>query len=144
MASQERAPLTATLAHRLQSDANPEHIADAIVSILQAIDDVLCPVIGRGGVDALYARGLQLTCSVHPWLAGTNAPLQMVLDLAELRAILGQQSSATAAAGGIDLLQTFNELLITLIGSSLTERLLASVWTSSLPLSGLPARGTLP
>ena len=38
--------------------------------------------------------------------------------------------STNAAAAGGALLQTFHKLLTTLVGSSLTERLLRSVWTN--------------
>lgn len=67
--------------------------------------------------------------------------VQTTVDLAALKAILAQQDSETATAGGA-LLQTFYELLASLVGPSLTERLLRSVWEN--PLSGPPAQDTSP
>jgi hypothetical protein len=51
------------------------------------------------------------------------------IDTASLKAALGRQAPAQAAAGGGLLLQTFQDLLLSLIGESLTERLLLPAWT---------------
>jgi hypothetical protein len=48
--------------------------------------------------------------------------------LAALQYVLAQQASAAAVAANISLLQNFQNLLISLIGLSLTERLLRPVW----------------
>ncbi len=64
------------------------------------------------------------------------------MDLAALKTVLAQQSSADATSGGDALLKTFVELLTTLVGPSLAERLLRSVWANSL--SGPPAQDTSP
>jgi len=45
---------------------------------------------------------------------------------------MAQQSAGTAAAIGGEILQTFYELLSMLVGPSLTERLLRSVWADFL------------
>ena len=64
------------------------------------------------------------------------------MDLAALRSVLVQQSSTEAAAGGGDLLQTFHELLASLVGTSLTERQLRSIWAPSA--NGPPTQDTPP
>jgi hypothetical protein len=51
-------------------------------------------------------------------------------DFAGLRAALATQSSAEAADANAAVLQTFHDLLTSLIGASLTERLLRPVWGS--------------
>jgi hypothetical protein len=56
--------------------------------------------------------------------------------------VLAQRSSAEAAAGGSTFLNTFHELLASLIGPSLTKRLLRSVWEP--PSSGTAAQDTSP
>ena len=43
-------------------------IADAIVSTWREIALALGPIIGRGGVAALYRRSLYLAVREHPWL----------------------------------------------------------------------------
>jgi len=112
--------------------AEPAQVADAIASTLQAIDAALRPIIGERGVAALYSRSLYLTSSAHPWLAGMHEGVQTAMDLAALKSTLAQQSTDHAAAAGSALLQTFYDLLASLIGTSLTERLLRSVAVNSL------------
>ena len=106
-------------------DANAAQIADAMVATWHEIDAALTPIIGSKAVVALYKRSLHLTAKTHPWLAGTHEGAQ-ALDLAALKPVVAQQSSAEAALGSRALLQTFNQLLGSLIGPSLTERLLRS------------------
>ena len=115
-------------------------IADAIVATWQEIDEALTPIIGQRGVAALYKRSLYLTVSAYPWLSSTHESVQTVMDLTALKSTLAQQSSGAAAAGGSQLLQTFKDLLASLIGPSLSERLLRSARTTSL--SGPPAQDT--
>ncbi len=118
---------------RIEKGANAAEIAEAIVSTWQQVDDALNPIIGQGGVAALYKRSLYLTAKAHPWLAGAHERVGTATDLATLNAVLAQQSSADAIAGGDALLKTFYELLASLIGLRLTEKLLHSVLTNSFP-----------
>jgi hypothetical protein len=142
MHSQESSRLAAPLAHRVGKDADAARIAEAIVSTWQEIDAALSPIIGQRGVAALYKRSLYLTGAAHPWLAATHGSVQPTMDLAALKSVFVQQTSADAAAAGNALLQKFHELLASLVGSSLTERLLRSVWAN--PSSGPPAQDTSP
>ena len=138
--SQESQGMAVPLAHRVGTDPDAVQIADAIVATWQEIDEALTPIIGQRGVAALYKRSLYLTGSAYPWLSSTHESVQTVMDLAALKSVLAQQSSGAAATGGSQLLQTFKDLLASLIGPSLSERLLRSAWTTSL--SGLPAQDT--
>ena len=89
---------------------------------------------------ALYKRSLHLAGATHPWMAATNDGVLAALDPAALKSLFTLQSRADAAAGGDALLKTFHELLATLIGPSLTERLLRSVWANSS--DGKPSEDT--
>ena len=142
MISQEDRGIAAALAHRIGEDASAAQIAEAIVSTWQGIEAALSPVIGKRGVAALYERSLHLSGLSHPWLAATRESVQTTMDLPALKSALSQQSSANAAAAGGALLQTVYELLASLIGPSLTERLLDPVWARLS--SGLPAQDTTP
>jgi hypothetical protein len=102
-----------------------------MAAIWQEIDGALTPILGRGGVAALYKRSLHLTSAANPWLTLGREGDPTAMDLAALKAALGQQTGAAAAAGGGALLQTFYDLLSSLVGPSLTERLLRSVWSAS-------------
>ena len=89
-------------------------------------------------------RSLHLIDAAYPWLADMHQGegVQAKIDLPALHAILALQEGNTAAAAGGALLQTFSELLASLVGPSLTERLLRSVWEN--PLSGTTAQDTSP
>jgi hypothetical protein len=132
--------ISSTLVHSVTKGEDAGQIADTIASVWQEIIDALCPIIGRGGVDALYRRSLHITCRTYPWLAGTQGRNQAVLDLALLRALLAGQGSAKAASGGGALLQAFYDLLAGVIGPSLTARLLRSAWANAV--SHIATRGT--
>jgi hypothetical protein len=131
MPSQESTRVAAPLAHRVGTDANAAQIADAVVAVWQEIDAALAPIVGQRGVAALYRRSLYLTRAAHPWLAGMHEGVETDMALAALKSVFRQQSSANAASGGSALFQTSHELLASLIGPSLTERLLRSVWANA-------------
>ena len=117
-------------------------VADTMVSTWQAINAALSPIIGQRGVAVLYKRSLYLIGSTHPWLEGMHADRHDSIDLLVLKSAFAQQSIADAAAAGGALLQTFHELLSSLIGLSLTERLLRPVWGPFS--SGPPAQDNSP
>jgi hypothetical protein len=137
---QEGQRIAAALAHRAGRDADAAQIADAVCATWQAIDAALSPVLGSRGVAALYKRSLYLTGAAHPWLALLHDGVQHTIELSALKPVIAQQTSADAAAGGNALLQAFYQLLASLVGPSLTERLLRSVWADSS--SGAPAQDT--
>lgn len=120
---------------------NSGHVAETMVSAWQDIDAVLSPIIGQRGVAMLYKRTLHITGRAHPWLKDMDEDSQAAMDLAALEAFFVQQSSAEAAAAGGVLLQTFHGLLSSLIGPSLTERLLRPVWDTFS--SGPPAQDSI-
>lgn len=143
MESQEHRRITGTEAQLVQPDKDAAQIAAAMVSTWQAIEAALCPIIGLGGVIALYKRTFYLTVPEHAWLAAAVPDgVPATLDLSALQTLVAQQSNAAAAAGSAALFRTFYALLTSLIGASLTERLLRSVWAP--PFSGPPAQDTSP
>ena len=142
MESQEGRRTAAPLAQRVAKDANAEQIASALVATWQEIDAALAPILGRHGVAALYKRSIHLTGATHPWLANTHKGLQTTIDFVALKSEFAQQSSADAASAGSALLHTFYDLLTSLVGLSLTERLLRSVWANTS--RGPPAQDTSP
>ncbi|WP_339547680.1 hypothetical protein [Pseudomonas sp. RA_35y_Pfl2_P32] len=130
--SEESRQIVASLAQRVGPNADSERVAQAIVSTLQEMDAALTPIIGHQGVTALYRRSLQLCGSTHPRVAGTYDSVQANMDLTALTSKLVAQSDSDALFLGEVLLTTFYELLTTLIGPSLTARLLRGVWEPSL------------
>ena len=136
--SQESRPWPAPLADRVSDGADAEQVAEAIVAIWLDIEQALHPIIGHRGVAALYHRSLHLTAVAYPWLAIDQPAVPAAIDPSGLRLALVQQTAAEAGAGGSALFLTFHELLASLVGASLTDRLLRSVWTHSSP--GAPAQ----
>jgi len=142
MENPESGSMAKALTLRVGEGADAAQIADAMISTWLEIDAALRPIIGHGGVVALYKRSLYLTIPAYPWFAGAHDGVHTAMDLATLKAMLAQQSSVDAAAGCGTLLLTFKELLTSLVGLSLTERLLRSVWANSF--SGPPAQDNSP
>lgn len=139
MDSHESSRLAAPLEHRLGENASSAQIAEAIDEIWREIDSVLTPILGHQGVVALHNRSLHLTSLLHPCLNGLHEGMHAEMDLAALNAVLAQRCDLTSDIGD-DLLQMFYELLASLVGHSLTERLLRPVWENSL--GDKPARDT--
>ena len=94
----------------------------------------LHPILGRRGVAAIYRRSLLLNRATHAWLASLPDTPDAI-DIQALASALSARPPQQALAASDDLLRTFHQLLTTLIGASLTDRLLRSVWT---PPSGAP------
>lgn len=126
-----RRRLTAPLAGRVEDDRSADQIAAACGALWLEVDVALSPIIGSRGVAALGQRSLHLVSAVHPWLAARQPGGPPALDSALLVSLLAQRSSDDAAAAADSFLQTLHELLTSLIGSSLTERLLRPVWGPS-------------
>jgi len=119
------------LASRLDADAGTDQVVDAIMAIWRESEIALSPIIGHRGVAALFHRSLNLVSAMHPWLAAGHGGALDAVDPSALKAALQQQPAAAAAAGGAALFQSFHDLLASLIGAPLTNRLLHSVWAPS-------------
>ena len=134
--------LTALLARRASEGASSIEIAEAIAEAWSGIERALTPIVGRRAVATLHKRSLFVAAGGHPWLSEAAEGLPLAMDIEPLRALMGEQAPAEAAAAGGTSLQAFQDLLATLVGSSLTERLLRSVWANSL--SGSADKDSLP
>jgi len=135
--------MVAALARQAADGAEASTLAASITSTWQQIEQALTPILGARGVAALFKRALFLTNDRFPWmeeaLAAVEAPGEhSALDGFGL--VLGRQSAEAAAAGGGAFLSTFHGVLISMIGATLTERLLQSVWGTLS--SGPPAQDT--
>jgi len=136
------------LADRIPAPRDSAQIAEAVYAIWQDIETALHPIIGHGGVAALYSRSLSKVALVYPWLDQARLgqhgqgqhgqqdqhekkSLLSATDPLDLKAVLAKQDAQQAAAAGAELFRTFRELLASLIGPSLTDRLLHSVWSKT-------------
>ena len=131
----QRAAIRTTLARHAGDAPDASAIAEATLGIWHQMTARLVPVIGAQGVDALFSRSLHLTSAAFPWLAIAGNHGEDSATPASLKACLAARETTVAAEASYVLLVTFTELLATLIGECLTERLLRPVWAVPPPES---------
>ena len=126
-----------TLAQRAKDLSDAGAIAKATSDTWNQMAAQLVPVIGTHGVEALFKRSVHLTGATFPWLASSAKEMDDSASLpARVTMRLAGSEPDTAAQASYSLLVTFTELLATMIGHSLTKRLLAPVWTPPAPVAG--------
>lgn len=130
--------IQATIAELAAINSDAQRIAEVAASTWREIYSVLSPVIGPGGVTALYQRSLYMTRAAHPFLAAARDEGLQPGEFAALQQVLSQQTSTHVAAANGALLHTFCELLANLISAALTERLLRSVRNLPSAAPGTP------
>jgi hypothetical protein len=123
--------LQETIGRTLAHQAEGAGALGAVLGTWRETSNRLTPVIGTGGVDALFRRALHVAGRAFPWFApptGEGLP-----PLEHLRACLAQRDEASTLASCTALLVIFYELLETMIGASLTGRLLDPLWSPPAP-----------
>jgi hypothetical protein len=129
------------LSHQFPEDSDAVAIAGAFVRVMDDIRTVLTPVVGSRGVTALLQRSLQLASHQFPSIPPPSGS-EEVVDLPALQAALAAQDPAAARAAVDGALNSFHDLLTSLIGVPLTERMFVSVWAP--PSSGSAAQEPKP
>jgi hypothetical protein len=122
--------IVAVLAPRSEGFADSAAIAGRALWSWEQVALQLTPLIGETGFQSLYARAVHLTI---PHCAGLVPVMQFQsVDalLQKLKKNIETLPPADAAHVSNLLLDTFTELLATLIGESLTSRILRSAWTA--------------
>jgi hypothetical protein len=102
-------------------------VARSTVATWRQLDARLAPVIGKRGVEVLFVRATHLSSRSFPWLGGNRDAVGNPLET--LRGRLESREGPVAADAACTVLVTFAALLATLIGDSLSKRLLAPVLT---------------
>ena len=108
------------------------HIAAKLAALWQAFDATLNPVIGKRGVTALYGRSRHLAARNHAWMLTGHDPALASFHATALRDATAQQSADEAAAGALALCTAFHGLLASLIGPTLTDRMLQGLWPPTM------------
>lgn len=129
-------------AQRFAKDANASQIADAASATWRDINIALSPVIGQHGVVALIKRSIHLQHIRYPALQTLYGSSILPDEFSALHALLFKETATNAVLINNALLNTFYELLANLIGASLTNQLLHSVFAT--PSNGDPVQDTLP
>jgi hypothetical protein len=117
-----------TIALRAGPGADAGAIALATLVLWQRIATQLEPVIGARGVDALFGRALHLAGKAHPCLAPDGLRGSSAAALEQVQQQLSAQGDELAREASLSLLAGFSDLLASLVGDSLTERLLRPAW----------------
>jgi hypothetical protein len=119
--------IQSSLSKRVAAGWDTGSVATGVVSVWRDIDATLAPIVGHRGVAALFHRTLHLIRHDHPWLAASHQNVADPVDFAALHSALSQRTSDDIVAANGALLGRFLELLASLIGESLSERLLRAV-----------------
>jgi hypothetical protein len=127
------AAIRRTLALRQGRDPGSGAIAEAAIGLTREVARCLAPLIGSRGVDALVSRSLQLTVPAFPWLGLTGEHGNVMGSLASFKARLEVRDPMVVTEASVALLVTFTDLLVTMIGASLTDRLLGPIWAAPAP-----------
>jgi hypothetical protein len=104
-----------------------------------AVFDALGPIVGRHGAAAMWQRAVSVTSRKHPWLVANPLEGDALLDPSALLPTLVAQEPSVAAQAATDLSAAFQEILISLIGTRLSEQLLANAWMGPRALPAPPA-----
>ncbi len=120
-----------TLEARTASAADAGAVAEVTAAVWRQLVASLEPVIGARGVEVVFDRALKLTGTCHPGLR-IGARGDGATPLGDFTTRLAALETHQAIEASSTLLATFIELLATLIGESLTKRLIDPV------LAGLP------
>ncbi len=116
-------------------DCNPDSslVAQITISTLDKIATQLEPMIGLHGVEVLFSRSLYLAGKEFSWLIPTDNRLEKAMLITFINEHLKACELNEATKTSYTLLATVTELLISLIGISLTNRLLEPVWAPQPP-----------
>jgi hypothetical protein len=96
------------------------------------MEESVAPVIGAGGVCAIYRRSLACARRAYPWLPVVHGSSCSRIELASLCEALARQPASEASSADAMLQQTFGELLASLVGSRLANRLLGLSFEASV------------
>lgn len=127
-AGTQRQLIERILSSRIGCGKDAPAIAAATARLWNELHLQLAPLVGIGGVRAIYARTLHLARAEFPWLADAREFDQRDLSFGGLKACLEKREAEEAAAASGALLRHFGDLLSTLIGELLAESLLRAAW----------------
>lgn len=129
-------------AWRVAENMSSRQIADAASASWRALNIALSPIIGQRGVTALFKRSLHLARLDYPILKNVVGATILPGEFGALHAVLAGETSDSAVIINSTILNIFYELLTNLIGNTLTQQILNSVFDTTS--SGDPAQDTLP
>jgi len=100
----------------------------AAIGLWDQMATQIIAIVGEAGFDSLFARSVFLTQSRFPWLGAGTVSHPGDQRFANLKANLESNTPALASEANHMLLIVFTDILASLIGEPLTERILNSAW----------------
>jgi len=103
---------------------DPHRSARRAMLAWRQMEEIVAPIIGAGGVGAIYGRSLACARRAYPWLPVVHGVPGGRIELANLCDALARQPASEASSADGMLQEMFGELLASLVGSRLAGRLL--------------------
>jgi hypothetical protein len=120
--------IRSALLHGAGANADAKAMVEAALALWQRLCSQLAPIIGDGGVQALYARTLHLQRITLSREAAATLAAEAPGSFLALKLCLEGRETAPTLEAAVAFLHTFSTLLNNLIGDALTARLLNPVW----------------
>jgi hypothetical protein len=108
--------------------ADAPAVAAAARRLCEEFAQHLTPLIGDGGVGAIYGRSLQLAERRFPGLAPARASGQDGEPFTHVEHFLEHQDPVVATTAAVTVLAVASEVLASFIGETLTRLLLHETW----------------
>lgn len=116
------------LTHQAGADPDAAALSSAARGAYEELIRVLAPLIGQLGVDAVTARAVHLARREYPWLANTREPDSAEAPLTRISLFSEPQDPPLTLEAAAGVFATFLGLLASMIGHSLTTRLVRQAW----------------
>ncbi len=116
------------LARQVGTGTDGPAVAAAARRLCEDFARHLTPLIGDGGVTAIYGRSLQLAERRFPGLAPARASGQDGEPFTPVQHFLERQDPVVATSAAVTVLAVASEVLASFIGETLTRLLLHETW----------------
>jgi hypothetical protein len=116
------------LARQAGTGADAPAVAAAARRLCEEFARHLTPLVGDGGVGAIYGRSLQLAARRFPVLAPARASGQDGEPFTHVQHFLEHQDPDVATRAAVTVLAVASEVLASFIGETLTRLLLHETW----------------
>ncbi|SDA20272.1 hypothetical protein SAMN05216315_11332 [Nitrosospira sp. Nsp18] len=110
-----------------------EKVADAIIILWAQLATQIISIVGEDGFNALYVRSIFLSRSTFPELPAITLSPQKNHRFAELKISFEGQSPVQVREANSLLLITLTDILASLIGEQLINRILHLAWAAEIP-----------
>jgi hypothetical protein len=116
------------LTQKPECAADPDALADQVLWLWEKIAFHLTPLIGVSGFQTLYARALHLAAPSCPGFTSVQPGVSIDLVFQTLKQDLRALEPDDAQTCGNALLNTFTDLVESMIGEMLMTQILRSAW----------------